>query len=145
MSSGERSESQSIHLCVEHAWLGLAVAALPVTLATFTIDHTTPADIHLAAYGILLALAVLGGCGWLVGSAERRLSGQIEQLRGMLDGIAAALPRPKPTARLDLSGASRGETVGIQQGVGLDPETIAAARSLARRIVDGPAGDTDKP
>ncbi|WP_319460108.1 hypothetical protein [Micromonospora sp. RTP1Z1] len=145
-------------LCAEHAYLLLAAVSLTAAIVAYIADSELPFDLNRGAYAIMVALFVAGYCGWLSRSAERRMRRELgaehrrlaTALEDLRDHVARQRVVHLPPAAKQCEGVRHlHAAVGGQdspvpigpQRVGLDPETIAAARALARRIADGPRAE----
>lgn len=143
----------------ELAYFSFGCVAL--TIATVLLLFEQGRNVHLprGLYAILAAGIVLGGVGWTVvwsvGRAEERVRAMVEcdlqetstRLAELISTVQALTAQSRvaylPTAHRHPVGhrymgaaAVGAESDTLPLGRGLDPKTIADARSIARRLVD---------
>ncbi|MEU8264508.1 hypothetical protein AB0C02_28280 [Micromonospora sp. NPDC048999] len=150
--TSEPPEPESGQLQSAHKWLLGAAVITTVAIIAYLVDYTTSWRLHKAAYAGLAVLSLLCWCGWIIRSAEsqvrREFTSQVAELTAVLREVLDE-PRLGQVAHLP-SAASRREAVGSLsaavggQGaygrgrIGLDPESIAAARTIAAQLLDRP-------
>ena len=115
--------------------LAVAVVAGTILAGLIAAQAVTNIRVYVGAAGFLAAIASVAGVGFIVQLAAERVMWRIDHLdeRVSAQRVTYLPGSPKPPGVRHLRPA------GDAPRVGLDPETIAAARALARRIADGTA------
>ena len=116
----------------------LAVAVLSGTaLAGLVVAQVVaPVHVYLGAPVLLGVVATLAGGAFLTHLALDRVTRRLDELDALVTAQRVAYLPPSPKS----SDVRHLRAVGDSAYAGITPESIAAARALARRIVDGPTG-----
>ncbi|MEW2442757.1 hypothetical protein [Micromonospora marina] len=138
----------------ELTFFTIGAVAVTVAVTACGVEYLGGPSLLRGAYALLAASAVTGFAGWSVvwaaGRAERRTRCQLEALRSEIAHLAALVqsgvtPTGHAQVRLLPSGrryfgsaAVGGDGDTVPMPTGLDPETIAAARTIARRMLEPP-------
>lgn len=120
--------------------LAVAVVAGTTLAGLVAIQAIVPTiHVYLGAGPLLGTTTGLCACGFIVHTAAARLTRRLDQIEEMVSAQRVAyLPQQsKHNQGVRFLPAAQG--AGPQGSVGLDPASIAAAKALARSIVDGPA------
>jgi hypothetical protein len=141
------------HLGTQHLGLGVAVAALGAYAVAYLLDHTTNLTVYRGTYGAAIALILAGTSIWLTRSAEARIRqavrDEVSELHQTLDALRHQVAHSRvtylPAPRRHGKGQRYIGAVPVDTGdehmpdrhVGIDPDTIAAARRISERLQQG--------
>lgn len=107
----EQPSTPETRLGPEHAWLGLAIAALTTAVVGLIVEDQAGVVVFRGAYSVLTGLFVCGCIAWKVEAAERRrrrreqldgpctcaaLSKELEELREQVEAQRLAAGRHVP-------------------------------------------------
>ncbi len=129
----------------------ISAGAISAALIAYVLDTTTPIDINRGAYAIAVSVFTVGACGWMTRCAEGRLRRFITaELDRKADQIAERIEktvRDTPPSVTYLPGRARteqprmvavgGEHDTVPLPTGVDPDTLAALRSIKRKLNGG--------
>lgn len=117
----------------------LAVAVLAGTILTGLIaaQAVTGIKVYVGTAGFLGGIMSVGGLGFIIQLAAERIMRRLDHLdeQVAVQRVTYLPQQSKQNQGVRFLPAAQ----GAQGSVGLDPASIAAAKALARRIVDGPA------